>query len=165
MGQNKAHLAMPDGEDLLSWQEQRLSAAGFPVYSRIPDQVTGFQGPLAGIHAALQAHPNVPDWLVLPVDMPRLSPEAMQLLIQAGQHQHQLCCFDASPLPVYLPAKPDLLSTLNRWLLSDDGPRSVSALIRSMQGQRIPAGGFTSELINLNTPAQWQAFITGAETV
>lgn len=164
MGRDKSSLPMPGG-DLLSYQEGRFREAGFHVYSRIADHFSDFPGPLAGIHAALRQHPEVSDWLAIPVDMPRIGIGSVQRLIGCGEQQQRACCFQDCPLPLYLPASPDTLRLLESWLMDEQGPRSVFALMHALNGVWLDSNGLGNELMNVNTPEQWQGFLTGAETV
>lgn len=164
MGQDKARLPIAD-VDLLTWQEQRFQQAGYPVVSRIKDRFSGYQGPLAGIHAACVSHPGVHQWLILPVDMPRISVSAVKNLIAEGERTARPACYQDCPLPLYLPVTNELIPLLEHWLEDPSGPRSVYALVRHLNGHWVGDTGLKHELMNVNTPEQWRGFMTGAETV
>ena len=164
MGQDKASLSLGD-VDLLSWQEQRFKQAGFSVVSRLNDVFTGFYGPLAGLHAACHHYPQIPAWLVVPVDMPALSNAALHLLWNVGQQSKKAVCFERCPLPLYVPNSSYLKQTLTDWLTDENGRRSVYALFDTLQGGWITDHAFQQQLVNINTPEQWQQFNVGAEKV
>lgn len=161
MGQDKASLSMGD-RNLLRFQEERFSDAGFPVVSTLPDIYNGFLGPLAGIHSALHHYPDVQSWLIIPVDMPLVSNETLAVLKREGDRHQVPACFEDCPLPLYLPAKPEIKSLLESWLEDANGKRSVYALMKALGGQWLNKASLTNELSNINTPEDWQAFLQGA---
>jgi molybdopterin-guanine dinucleotide biosynthesis protein A len=162
MGQDKALLPI-ENTNLLTWQIQRFSDAGYPVISGLTDVFGGFNGPLAGIHAACVQCPEVDAFLVIPVDMPQLQVDTINRLIQTGERTGQSCCFQECPLPIFLPNSESLKLTLTQWLENPDGQRSVYALMKALNGVWVKPIEIENELMNINTPEQWQAFQLGAE--
>jgi molybdopterin-guanine dinucleotide biosynthesis protein A len=160
MGQDKAGLAWA-GQTLLAWQQQRFERAGFTVISGLVDRYGGYAGPLAGIDAACAAYPVVPAFLVLPVDMPRLSIGAVQKLVQQGADSDIPTAYRTSPLPLLLPNTPKLGRILEQWLADPSGPRSVYALVEQLGGQWLEPDALQDELTNINTPDQWRHFMAG----
>ncbi len=99
-GRDKGLITL-DGRPLVAWVIERLrpqvdallinanrhrdryAALGHPV---VPDRLEGFQGPLAGIAALLEASPH--DWLlIVPCDTPRLPADLAERLWQARERQ------------------------------------------------------------------------------
>lgn len=163
MGQDKASLPI-HGSNLLSWQESQYRQAGFPVISRLSDVYSGYCGPLAGIHAACCHHGEVSAFVVVPVDMPQLELTTIYTLIKHGQEKNTAVCFDQSPLPIYLPNNPALKQTLQQWLADPNGKRSVYALMQELEGEWLAVED-DQQLININTPEQWQAYQLGVKNL
>jgi molybdopterin-guanine dinucleotide biosynthesis protein A len=156
MGQDKSLLRY-QGFSLIEWQCRRFEQAGFQVISQLTDRFSGFLGPLAGIDAALHARPKVKHWVVVPVDMPKLSVTAVEDLFVQGEALMVPVAYDQAPMPLYLPTTPQLSSTLNCWLKDESGKRSVYALLTSLNGRWLPNTEKREELENYNTPEEWQA--------
>lgn len=157
MGRDKA--ALPLGSaDLKTFQAQRLRQAGFAVVAGLEDIHSGYLGPLAGIHAALVRHPEVSDWLVVPVDMPALSIKTLTELVAYGEHHRQPCCYQDAPLPLFLPVSVTLAGLLSGWLCDSQGPRSVQQLLKHLGGRWLVRPQAEADFININTPQQWQQF-------
>lgn len=116
------------------------------------DHKPGF-GPLSGLHTLLPQcqHEKV---LVLPIDMPLLSPVLLQPLLQAGGSAF----FKNCALPCVLKHNPSVHAYIASQL-HERGQRSVQALLEHCEAQPItcPVPDF---LVNANTPEQWQALIT-----
>ena len=155
MGQDKSQLRYK-GQALVDWQCSRFSAAGYQVVSQLPDRFTGFLGPLAGIDAALHNFPSIQHWVVVPVDMPKLSLGLIHYLFEQGMALDSPVAFENAPMPIYLNRQPELVHTLETWLSNEQGKRSVFALLTHLQGQWLPSTDNAEELDNINTPDQWQ---------
>lgn len=157
MGRDKAQLLW-QGRSLLEYQVQRYETAGFHVVHGLADIHSGFKGPLAGIHSALHHYPDIQNWIVIPVDMPQLSIEAIQRLVFAGKEQSAHVAFEDCPLPVFIRAETSTTELLNEWLSDENGKRSVYALLNATHSYWIEPNQFKEELVNINTPEQWKAF-------
>ncbi len=167
MGQNKALLRVTDeGSTLLEFMQQLLRQAGCePVLvsgaavGGLPDRVAD-AGPLAGIDAALLAlaeRHDIGQLLVVPVDMPGLSPSLLETLLAAGEGC-QAVHFEQSPLPLLLPNTAATRAVVQAQLASPSS-RSLQVMARAV-GVRLlawPEPG--SALDNLNTPADWQSWL------
>ncbi|MCS4309183.1 molybdopterin-guanine dinucleotide biosynthesis protein A [Rheinheimera pacifica] len=158
MGEDKALLQL-NGQSLLIHMQQLALAAGANevLISRnqpgfITDQMPQ-QGPLAGILTALQ-HCTTTQLLVLPIDTPLLTVDRVQQLLQHANHT--ACYFSNNPLPCVLPVSPALSSLISAQLRI--GQRSVKALLTQLNAKTLPAP--TTELLNANTPADWQQCLT-----
>lgn len=162
MGRDKAHLAWR-GRSLLAHACATLQAAGatsvivsgrYPDYAAIPDTQPGL-GPLGGLASVIEA---VPDGvlLVVPVDMPLLTPVLLQLL--AGHDTAAGAAYRDHILPMRLRVD-DRCRTVVARLVSDPAARrSLRALHEALGGEFIPAPPeHLAELINCNTPQQWEA--------
>lgn len=90
------------------------AAWGYPV---LPDTSDGFQGPLAGVCAALVAC-STPWLLVVPCDTPRIPPDLARRLLQAAHEAQAPAAWVAGPQrdhPVIHVVHRTLLSQLQDW--------------------------------------------------
>lgn len=158
MGRDKSQLKI-EGLSLLQWQQQRFQRAGFPVFHSIKDNYSGYLGPLAGIEAAVSAYPEISSWLVIPVDMPSLSVEVMNHLLEASDSGPAVSCYSDQPFPLFIQDPKAVLRVLRQWLEDENGRRSVRALIKHFDGLCIDVGSDQPEFNNINTPEQWRQFI------
>ena len=133
---------------------------GAPICS---DSISGYAGPLAGIHAAL-LQTNTPYLASVPCDSPLL-PNDMVSRLSAAMSKHQA---DAAVVvtgnteqqqrhPVFLLLKSDLRSSLEHYL--NNGGRKVDDWLASLNCIDVP---FDDEaaFTNVNTPEDIQALIT-----
>lgn len=158
MGQDKALLNI-QGQTLLSHMQQLAFAAGAKQVLVSRNQA-GFiqdlaqpmlhqQGPLAGILASL-GHCTSDRLLVLAVDTPLLTADTLQLLLNAAANQATY--FTDSPLPCVLPVSASLANQIEQQLHA--GKRSVKQLLDQLGALSVASPA--SELLNTNTPEQWQ---------
>ena len=133
---------------------------GAPICS---DSISGYAGPLAGIHAAL-LQTNTPYLASVPCDSPLL-PNDMVSRLSAAMSKHQA---DAAVVvtgnteqqqrhPVFLLLKSDVRSSLEHYL--NNGGRKVDDWLASLSCVDVP---FDDEaaFTNVNTPEDIQALIT-----
>ena len=153
MGQDKALLQI-NGQSLLEHMQQRVSQAGASqiIISRnqpgfIAD-ITPEQGPLGGILSVLP-HCTEPKLLIVPIDIPLVSAASLQQLLTASS---AACYFTEHPLPCVLPNN----AALKKRIISQlhTGQRSIKALLHGLNASQLSADN--TQLINTNTPAQWQ---------
>lgn len=167
MGQDKALLPFA-GETLLSHTLKLMTPycskvwvnGDYPNFDCIPDQLTGHQGPLAGLHSVL-SHllPHVKgSLLVLPVDMPGLSAAPIELLLRHTLKQpNQSFAFNQSLFPLTLPLEQGTLELVSQLMESSSKRgRSIRALLEQLQAQLLSYED-SDELVNVNTPEQYQA--------
>lgn len=112
------------------------------------------RGPLGGIHACLQTLKDGERLLIVPVDMPLLPVEALQIL----SDQHQPCCFDNFTLPMMLPVTPLLRGWVEFSIHSTERrDYSLWRLHKNLQGitLKLP-DSMVSAFSNANTPQDWQ---------
>lgn len=160
MGENKAHLKW-DGVPLYQHMMSLLGQAGISrvmvsgdrcgSYS-VPDELPG-RGPLSGIHGVLSGLEDGERLLIVPVDMPLLPVESLNILSQ----QQYPCCFDGYTLPMLLPVTPLLRQRVAESINSPE-PRNYSLwrLHRHIQGVTIPLPEeLKSGFCNANTPEDW----------
>lgn len=152
MGRDKAQLPWGDGT-LLDHAVVLLHASGVEVV-KVSGERPGFDcvadvapgaGPgvaISDVLAALPAHAAV---LIVPVDMPRLTPALLTRLLQAPGGAGY---FDGFPLPALLPTR-----GLDGQAPRGDSLRRLHALAGS---QALPlAEGEAAAFINVNTPQEW----------
>ncbi len=112
------------------------------------------RGPLGGIHAAICAEPG-PDLLVVPVDLPLLTPLTLSTLVQQGQQNMRSCHYRRHHLPLFVVQPSTLLPQLSATLEAN-----AELSIRHFFG-RFPLLELEADdpaaLTNANTPAEWQA--------
>lgn len=165
MGTDKAQLQVRE-ESLLEWQRHRLLPLGLPVWHSGPDGIVDawddFRGPLAGIHSAISRYPEIPFWVVIPVDMPMVPLVRLRQLV-GGLSDGYPVTFTDAPLPLGLPVKPGMKETLAGWLEDPDGPRSLRALMNYFHGRWLAEMLSDQECLNVNTPDDWIRFQAGPD--
>lgn len=161
MGQDKATLRIDgDGRTLLERTVAVLRAAGAePVAvsgtreGGIPDRWPA-AGPVGGIASALEGLPDG-EWLVVPVDMPRLGNEVLAPLL--GEHTKTVTCWQDHPLPMRLTMNASTRETLAGFMTRLGPECSVSALQARLGTTTLPLDGIdTRWLVNCNTPDEWR---------
>jgi molybdopterin-guanine dinucleotide biosynthesis protein A len=105
------------------------NAPGF-LNDRIEDA-----GPLSGVHAVLNAlsqsdnhNGNPCELLVLPVDMPQMTPELLRILVSRGREAEKACYVEKRFLPFYLPVTQDTKALLANYLVEQSKRRVVGFL-------------------------------------
>lgn len=194
MGQDKCRLTLPDtGLNLLQRGIKVLSACGATELwishgraSRhnlanealmakkvqpIKDQFVDC-GPLGGIHATLLAGKKaygLDGLIIVPVDMPALSPQLLQYLIKVGIESKKSCYFKCHFLPLYLNLKQQSITHL-----IDIAEASLQKSNNLSLRQYYQTVGFTELAIeqdifplleNINFPDQWQTWCTSRTLV
>lgn len=160
MGRDKALLEL-QGETLLArtirlgeslGASQVLVSRNQPGF--IKDQIKD-AGPMAGISAGL-SHCDSRWMLVLPVDMPLLSPEALTPLLTETLGAQQAGFIEGFPLPVLLENSPTLKSALERTLTAATSSRSLQRLWQQL-GLRQLSLPISPAFQNCNDPASFAA--------
>lgn len=162
MGRDKARLPWR-GQSLLAHACATLTAAGaarvvvsgdYPEWGGLPD-ATPDLGPLGGVASVFSAHP-VGVLLLMPVDMPLLTPDLLGTLASHGTVACTTYRDHILPMRVRLDAGSRAVLAQ---LLSDPNARhSLRALHGALGGDFIdlpPAQ--RAALVNCNTPDEWQA--------
>lgn len=139
-----------------------ISGAGFSgdgsELSSIEDVIPG-RGPLSGIHATFQHLQDGDRLLVIPVDMPLVSVEAIRML--CDHHHPYPCCFSGFNLPVILPVTAGSRSVVEQSIKSDNpGDYALWRLYQQLGGQTLPLpSAMTHRFVNANTPEDWRDLV------
>jgi molybdopterin-guanine dinucleotide biosynthesis protein A len=133
---------------------------GVPICS---DSISGYAGPLAGIHAAL-LQTNTAYLVSAPCDSPLLPNDLVsRLSVAASEHQADAAVVvtgndeQRQRHPVFLLLKSDLRSSLEHYL--NNGGRKVDDWLASLNCVDVPFDDETA-FTNVNTPEDIQALIT-----
>ncbi|MGQ4277471.1 molybdenum cofactor guanylyltransferase [Pseudidiomarina sp. E22-M8] len=155
MGQDKALLQVA-GQTQLERTQSILRAAGCEqiIVSRngegfIADKIAD-RGPLGGLLSVLP-HCKHQTLVLVPIDMPMLTSEALQFLLEQGPPSY----FVKSRMPCVLPNTPSLRDYLTLQLCDDTGDRSVLGMLNWLNAQA-REWPYSYQLQNTNTPQQWQ---------
>lgn len=162
MGQDKAQLTLPGRITLLEHARQQLLSAGAGEVYLNHSSVSGAQklvepfpdrGPLSGIHAALCNNSHLP-LLILPVDMPLMTPVYLRQLVQYGQQKQHSCYFHEQCLPLFVFQSDQAKQLISAWLSADESP-SIWRLLQALQAvpQNIEDANACK---NANDPEQWR---------
>ena len=172
MGENKAGL-IRNNTNMLNYSKQLLTDVGIKqvVVSgsqyQVPDLFEN-AGPVAGIYSVLQRYQPAAI-LVLPVDLPLMTPAVLAKLKRTGELSQKACFFQGHNIPLYLPNNAYLelfmsqaFATFNQAIFAKNndnrqqknGP-SFKALLNQVPHQSVTADNSTF-LFNTNTPEQWQ---------
>ena len=176
MGQDKA-LMLYNGRTLIDHASSLLRAAGCNevfVSRNAPgflnDQIED-AGPLSGVHAALDKLGNSDsekptELLVLPVDMPQMTPELLKRLVLVGRERSQACYVENRFLPFYLPVSQNTKAILTHYLV-DQSKRRVVGFLEEVNAACLKAHAFETnrldnashddeaQWLNVNTPGDW----------
>lgn len=150
------------------------NAPGF-LNDRIEDA-----GPLSGVHAVLDAlsqsdnhNGNPCELLVLPVDMPQMTPELLRILVSRGREAEKACYVENRFLPFYLPVTQDTKALLANYLV-EQSKRRVVGFLEILNAVSLKEAGLKKtarkdesdskanmsndddvEWLNVNTPGDW----------
>ena len=153
------------------------NAPGF-LNDRIEDA-----GPLSGVHAVLNAlsqsdnhNGNPCELLVLPVDMPQMTPELLRILVSRGREAEKACYVEKRFLPFYLPVTQDTKALLANYLV-EQKKRRVVGFLEILNAVSLKEGDLKKtarkeesankkrlanmsnedgvEWLNVNTPGEW----------
>ena len=176
MGQDKA-LMLYNGRTLIDHASSLLRAAGCSevfVSRNAPgflnDQIED-AGPLSGVHAALDKLGNSDsekhtELLVLPVDMPQMTPELLKRLVLVGREGPQACYVENRFLPFYLPFSQNTKAILTHYLV-DQSKRRVVGFLEEVNAVCLKSHAFETnrldnashddeaQWLNVNTPGDW----------
>lgn len=174
MGQDKAQLLRNNKSmlSMLEFSKQTLSDSGVNniVVSGdnydVPDKVKQ-NGPVGGILSVLSQYPQVKSILILPVDLPFMTANALADLRLKGELSQKATYFTGHNIPLYLPNNAYVELFLAQAFQGDAsiakkstkesakrGP-SIKALLQQVPHQKIQCSN-ANILLNTNTPEQWQ---------
>lgn len=111
-------------------------------------------GPIGGLSSVADSLPDC-SLLVVPADMPRLSP----VLLRFQRESPATCaCFHGHPLPLWLRLNPVSRMVLTRLLAAPPAGRSLRALHAALHGEFVASPSHrASELRDADTPGEWRA--------
>lgn len=154
MGENKAHLEY-HGKPLVEHMTDILDRSGIETiiisgdvegYDCVPDD-DPFGGPAKAIETVIRNFPDYEGFLFVPVDMPLLEPEMLDILIQ----QKEGAYFIGSPLPAFI----------TQSYSEESHETSVQALLDSYGIYPIDLPEqFSPAMKNANTPEEWKEVAT-----
>ncbi|WP_238382918.1 molybdenum cofactor guanylyltransferase [Cognatilysobacter segetis] len=162
MGVDKA-LLMLDGRSLLDTAIARLREAGAeqvlvsgerPAHAGVPDRTAGL-GPVGGLASVMAACPDGAA-VVVPVDMPRLSPGALRRLVDALDTARAVY-FDGHPLPCGLRVDDATRAAIAACVAAAPHGPALRSLLRGLGAVTLQATD-AADFENVNTPAAWAAF-------
>ena len=140
-------------------------------------------GPLSGVHAVLDAlsqsdnhNGNPCELLVLPVDMPQMTPELLRILVSRGREAEKACYVEKRFLPFYLPVTQNTQALLANYLV-EQSKRRVVGFLEILNAVSLKEGDLKKtarkeesdnkkrlanmsnedgvEWLNVNTPGDW----------
>lgn len=173
MGGVDKGLQLLRGREMVAWVLERLAPQvdeilvnanqNIEAYERfghrvIPDQLGGFAGPLAGLHAGLSAaaHP----WLVtVPCDSPFLPFDLVARLRQGADERDAdlaVARTHDQPHPVFALVKTALLPHLTAFL--DSGGRKIDAWYSTLSVVEVAFDDQANAFSNINTRAELEAW-------
>lgn len=166
MGTAKAALAVGGGT-LLDWMQARLRSAGLTEavisggqHGGLADLLPG-RGPLGALHALAHQYPGR-CLLAVPVDMPLLRAHSLRHLIANYRDPGSPLHYQGFPFPLLLTMTPAIRALLDATLSVADGDFSVAAFLRRAPARELALVAGADEFANLNTPAEWAAFVAQA---
>jgi molybdopterin-guanine dinucleotide biosynthesis protein A len=139
----------PQVDELLINCNQNLDAYARFGYRLVPDEVGGFAGPLAGLHAGLKAasHPLI---VTVPCDSPFLPHDLVRRLREhIGERQLAVAKTGGRPQPVFSLATKEVLANLERFLAG--GGRKVDSWYAGLQAVEVSFDDEADAFLNINT--------------
>ncbi|MFV0575439.1 MAG: molybdenum cofactor guanylyltransferase MobA [Vibrio sp.] len=170
MGGNDKGLIEFQGKPLIKWIIDSLSQQTNSIFinanrsqeqyqsyaETFNDQITGFVGPLAGVHSAIK-HSEGFEWIgVLPCDSPYIPDDFVQRFTQAmaentNSNIDAFVAYDGQFIqPVFAVYHCSILNKLENFL--KNGDRKIKMFLESCQVQLVDFSDSTTVFINLNTP-------------
>ncbi|MES9861261.1 MAG: molybdenum cofactor guanylyltransferase MobA [Candidatus Thiodiazotropha sp. LLP2] len=128
---------------------------GYPV---IADELSGYQGPLAGIYAALEFIDG-PDLITVPCDGPKLPADLVERLASARQRESAdiAVAYDGKRLqPVYALIPTRLQQSLLTYL--DGGDRKIDLWYAQHKMAKADFSDIPETFMNINTPEDRNEF-------
>ncbi len=124
------------------------------AYKTIPDSVPN-TGPMGGLYTCLPLIKN-DRALVIPVDMPLLSPEVLRYLLQQADLSKKITVFHANDRLQMLAGlyHKGIVSFLQKQLAAGD--YKLQNLLKTIPHQIIEAKNFSPLFFNINTPGQYK---------
>jgi molybdenum cofactor guanylyltransferase len=139
----------PQVDEILINCNQNLDAYARFGYRLVPDEIGGFAGPLAGLHASLKAaaHPLV---VTVPCDSPFLPSDLVSRLKgRLGDRVVAVAKTGDQPHPVFSLVRRDVLDNLEAFLRS--GGRKIDAWYASLATVEVSFDDEADAFRNINT--------------
>jgi molybdopterin-guanine dinucleotide biosynthesis protein A len=139
----------PQVDEILINCNQNLDAYARFGYRLVPDEIGGFAGPLAGLHASLKAaaHPLV---VTVPCDSPFLPSDLVSRLQQhLNKNDLAVAKTGDQPHPVFSLVRKDVLDNLEAFLRS--GGRKIDAWYASLATVEVSFDDEADAFRNINT--------------
>lgn len=133
--------------------EQVIVSAKQGSMSGIPDNFSNL-GPLAGLEAVMSLQPKGTWCLFCPIDLPHLTPNALFGLLEQTSSGDTAIYYQQHPLPLLIQVTARNLNLL-KGLLKQKDNLSIKHYLRLIKAPGLEAIP-VQELVNTNTPAQWQ---------
>jgi molybdenum cofactor guanylyltransferase len=142
----------PQVDEVLINCNQNLEAYARFGYRLVPDEIGGYAGPLAGLHAGLKAA-SQPFAVTVPCDSPFLPLDLVRRLKDhIGPNQLAVAKTGAQPHPVFSLVRKDVLESLERFLAG--GGRKVDAWYAGMRAVEVSFDDQPEAFLNINTPEE-----------
>ena len=140
---------MPQVDEVLINCNQNLEAYARFGHRLVRDEIGGFAGPLAGLHAGLKAasHPLV---VTVPCDSPFLPLDLIERLeAHLGENQLAVAKTGEQPHPVFSLVRRDVLENLEQFLRA--GGRKIDAWYASLRTIEVNFDDEADAFRNINT--------------
>ncbi|MBL1421937.1 MAG: molybdenum cofactor guanylyltransferase [Alphaproteobacteria bacterium] len=159
MGRDKAALEY-NGASFLELAVSHLKAVNCDkIYINNADNLTDLiadLGPLGGIYTALSSHPNVPYWLIIPIDMPTLTPEILSHL-QQGLHDADVARFDNEMFPILLKSSDQMRNHITTLATDKSQSYSMRQFTKPFNINILPKPkGSEAAFANINSPEDYE---------
>lgn len=144
----------PQVDEILVNANREIDSYGQFGYPVIADAITGFAGPLAGLHCGMASAQN-PLVVTVPCDSPFLPTDLVSRLLAALlQHDADLAVAKTGdqPHPVFCMCKTSLLPNLTRFLKS--GGRKIDFWYADLNTVEVAFDDEAEAFANINTPSE-----------
>lgn len=139
----------PQVDEVLINCNQNLEAYARFGHRVVPDEIGGFAGPLAGLHAGLKAALQ-PLVVTVPCDSPFLPHDLVRRLQQRiGVHEVAVARTGERAHPVFSLVRKDVLENLERFLLG--GGRKVDTWYATLRSVEVSFDDEADAFLNINT--------------
>jgi len=139
----------PQVDEVLINCNQNLEAYARFGYRLVPDEIGGFAGPLAGLHAGLKAA-SQPLVATVPCDSPFLPHDLVRRLKERiGARELAVAKTGNQPHPVFSLARKEVLQNLERFLAS--GGRKVDTWYAGLHAVEVSFDEQADAFMNINT--------------
>ncbi|MGL1921022.1 MAG: molybdenum cofactor guanylyltransferase [Hyphomicrobiales bacterium] len=160
MGRDKAALDF-NGRSFLQITVEHLAAVGAgAAYISHQNHMADLKpdlGPLGGIYTAFKTHIHVEYWLILPVDMPLLSPDILEHLL-AGLGDCDIARYEDEMFPLLLKTSAAMRAHLYKLAQDEERTYSMRQFMKpfNVNTLRKPEGS-EAGFANINTPEDYEA--------